>query len=99
MCDACHLDDYPLAPMLRDAAWAKIADVRDTLCSKCFFDRAIERQINLTFADLEPCAFNLFDRPNSWFDLFLNAEWREAEIVLGQIEKASAPGTPRSASV
>jgi hypothetical protein len=55
--------------MLRDATWSKLAAEVETLCGDCVLLRAAQRKITLTFADLEPCAFNCFGSP-SWFDRF-----------------------------
>ncbi len=57
--------------MFHDATWQRLADEHERLlCSDCLLTRAIDRQVDLTLADLLPCAFNLFHRPFSWFDLF-----------------------------
>jgi hypothetical protein len=54
--------------MLRGAIWAKLALPTETLCDDCLFQRARERQVTLTFDDLQPgCLFNLLGPP-SWFD-------------------------------
>jgi len=75
VCDCCRHKNIELAPMLKDATWQRLTEKHERLlCAKCVFDRAIDRQVDLTFADLRPCAFNLFHRPDSWFDLFLSAE-------------------------
>jgi hypothetical protein len=75
-CGACHksLDKVESAPMLRDEIWHKLADEHRLLCANCVFARAVERGIDLTFASLKPCAFNLFHSPSSWFDLFMSEE-------------------------
>jgi hypothetical protein len=73
-CDCCHKKNISLAPMLKDATWQSLAEEHEFLCDKCVFDRAAKRQVDLTFDDLLPCAFNLFHHPQSWFDLFLSAE-------------------------
>lgn len=74
-CDQCHDLRAPSAPMLRGEAWQRLADPSELLCAKCAFDRAKERGISLSFADLLPCPFNiLFGSPQRWFQLFLNAE-------------------------
>jgi hypothetical protein len=74
-CDGCRssLDDVPLAPVLVDVTWAKLASEHETLCAGCTFQRAIERRVNLSLADLRPCPLNLFDSPTMWYDLFLSA--------------------------
>ena len=67
-----------MGPMLHDATWLKLADEYTALCVECMFQRAAERGVALTFADLLPCMFNI--RPSrrnlsptgSWYDLFLS---------------------------
>jgi hypothetical protein len=90
-CDCCHQEDPDLSPMLKDDVWQKLADKDEHLLGcECFYNRSIERRIPVFFADLLPCAFNLFHRPNSWFDLFLSGEpdtavsveWRQAMAFL-----------------
>jgi hypothetical protein len=62
------------APMLKDPVWAKLAHKRDVLCSECVLERAVEKEIKLRFADLRPCAFNVFEPSSlSWFVLFASA--------------------------
>jgi hypothetical protein len=78
--------------MLIHTTWAKLANERERLlCAQCMFRRAIERQVPLTLADLQPCPFNLFHTPQSWFDLFLSREtepppnideWRDAMAIV-----------------
>jgi hypothetical protein len=98
-CDCCHqIND--LAPIFCDETWQKLAEKRETLCCKCCFDRAEERQVDLTFGELVPCAFNLSGHPQSWFDLFLSAEeldpfnhgiskgWLDALVLVSLIETA-----------
>jgi hypothetical protein len=68
-----------LAPILHDATWLKLADEHTALCAECMFQRASERGVVLTLADLLPCTFNARRRPFpqgpcSWFDLFLSRE-------------------------
>jgi hypothetical protein len=75
--------------MLRDASWAKLANKDETLCAGCMFDRA--RGVELTLADLNPCPFNTWHRPLSWFDLFARDETPAAiELWLKEIEDAEA---------
>jgi hypothetical protein len=91
-CDGCHKTNPSLGPMLQDAAWQRLADRDELLCAKCVFDRAIDRQVVLTFADLLPCGINLDPvGPHSWFSIFLGAEpadvpisqeWRHEMVVL-----------------
>jgi len=47
-----------LAPILHDATWLKLADKHVVLCAECMFQRAAEREVALTLADLRPCMFN-----------------------------------------
>jgi hypothetical protein len=77
------------APKLRDAVWLKLGLAEDeALCAKCLFERAAERGINLTFADLRPCLFNLlpiFHDP-TWFEFFhsdepISDEWYAAGLA------------------
>jgi hypothetical protein len=79
-CDGCHEENPNLAPMFNDATWRRLGKKHETLCSKCAFDRAIDRKVDLTFADLLPCVFNLFYRPDSWFDMFLSVEPSDVQI-------------------
>jgi hypothetical protein len=94
-CDGCHqsFNDPKItaAPILIDETWAKLAGEQETLCAACFFDRAIELQIDVKLTDSLPCAFNLFHWPRSWYDLFLSKqnsepanidEWRQAMMTL-----------------
>ena len=74
--------------MLHDHIWQQIAAPSErALCIKCMIDRTIERLgRSPTFADLRPCPWNLFHRPHSWFDMFMQmegeppnlAEWQTA---------------------
>ena len=77
-CDDCNksFNKVPLAPMLHDRVWLKLASQDETLCGPCFFARATQRDIRLTLASLRPCRWNL-DRNlgnQSWFDLFSQGE-------------------------
>jgi hypothetical protein len=75
-----------LGPMVHDHVWQQIADDPDErLCGECMEKRTVKRLGRMpTFADLRPCGWNLFHRPHSWFDLFVEkegppkniAEWR-----------------------
>jgi hypothetical protein len=58
--------------MLHDHLWQQITEPGERmLCDMCMSDRAFERLgRSLTLADLRPCGFNLFHRPDSWFDRF-----------------------------
>jgi hypothetical protein len=81
-CDACGASFWkvPRAPMLTDNAWAELAEARETLCAGCMFERAVERRVALTWADLLPCEFNFWHSP-SWYDLFHGAEGDPANIA------------------
>jgi hypothetical protein len=92
-CDGCgeSFDDVPLAPVLIDATWLRVAAKRETLCVGCMFQRATERSVALTLADLAPCPFNVFHSPRSWYDLFLSREseppaslaaWRDVMMLV-----------------
>ena len=48
-----------LGPILRDATWLKLADKHAVLCTECMFQRANERGVVLTLADLQQCGFNV----------------------------------------
>jgi len=89
-CDACQqsFDDVPRARMLRDAVWRKLAERQASLCAGCMFERAVDRSVDLTLADLEPCPFNLFGARMCWYHLFAKGkaptdEWRAAARELG----------------
>jgi hypothetical protein len=94
--------------MLKSATWLKLAKKHETLCGECTLDRADDKCVDLTFADLEPYAFNiLFGRPISWFNFFLSAEpddtdtpvskeWKEAIVVAVHVSKVYAEGMIRS---
>jgi hypothetical protein len=82
-------------PMLQDEVWQRLVDPgMRFLCFNCMSERARERLNRLLrLADLRPCAMNLFHRPDSWFDLFLEMEaahdpanhlheWHEQEALL-----------------
>ena len=65
---------------------AKLAGKRETLCTDCMFERAIERKVDLGLSSLKPCPVNLFHWPRSYFNLFaqvetpptrMSPEWRE----------------------
>ena len=84
-CDACgrSFADQPLAPMLIDVTWLKLADEYEMLCVECMSKRAIERRIDLTISDLLDCPFNHWQRP-LWLHLFRDL-----------FRKGSAPQTRR----
>ena len=95
-CDGCrrrwNKNPAPMAPMLHDAAWSKIAAENEMLCGACFFKPLKERDVFLSLADLLPCPFNLFHWPHSWFNLFagkespptvVDDEWRSAWLSGG----------------
>ena len=79
ICDACGKVHAPFAlgPMVHDHIWRRIAEPGECmLCDACMYERASERlRRGLTLADLRPCGFNLFHRPDSWFDMF--ARWED----------------------
>jgi hypothetical protein len=62
----------------------KLADKHAVLCAECMFQRANERGVVLTLADLQQCGFNvrspakgsrgLLGGPGSWYDVFLSRE-------------------------
>lgn len=101
-CDGCRksFNKVPLAPMLNDAVWYKLADEREILCFQCMLERATKWGVNLSLASLFPCPFNLADPPRSWFDLFASTEkrppsnigeWRRlVEAEAAQREKIAA---------
>jgi hypothetical protein len=76
------------APILTDAAWAKIAKPDEALCMACFLSRAD----GIRLVDLLPCPFNLFGSP-SWFDLFLSLE-KDEPVNMAEWRKARASRTP-----
>jgi hypothetical protein len=64
-----------LGPILHDHIWRQIADPAEALCWDCMLQRAVQRLWRmLTLADLRPCRWNLWHRPYSWFDLFVEIE-------------------------
>src|SRR5689334_4364325 len=67
-CDCCHRSFYkvPLAPILQDAVWCKLAAEKEVLCAECCFRRASERGIDLTRANLRLCVLNLAGWPWSY---------------------------------
>ena len=90
-CTECHREEARLAPMLRDEVWARLADKDETLCTDCFFERMVERDVTIGVSDMRPCLFNLLDSPLSWFDVLMRDEtkppanmdkWREAYVKL-----------------
>jgi hypothetical protein len=100
-CDACHqsLDQVPRGPMLQHKVWSQLADKRETLCLDCILKRAAERGVTLNFASLRPCTYNLFDGPQSWFNVFLSKEteppsnvnaWRK--LMIDDVEMSEMSG-------
>ena len=98
VCDACGKARAPfdLGPMLHDHIWQQIAAPGERmLCDMCMYDRAFEwLGRTLALADLQPCSFNLFHRPDSWFDVFSHweegppqnlAEWQAMRSTLGEV--------------
>jgi hypothetical protein len=64
-----------LGPILHDHIWRQLAGPHEALCLMCMGQRAAHRLGRmLTLADLRPCSWNLFHRPHSWFDLFVEME-------------------------
>jgi hypothetical protein len=91
VCDGCgHVE---LGPIVHAHIWQQLAEEpREYLCLMCMGQRAWERLgRHLTLADLQPCSWNLFHRPHSWFDLFAAeheppsnlADWHSAARDLG----------------
>jgi len=82
-----------LGPIVHDHIWQQLAEASERLCDTCMYQRAWDRLGRvLTLADLLPCPCNLFHRPHSWFDFFVEiegkppsnlAEFRSAARVLG----------------
>ena len=79
-CDGCGKSfyDVPMAPMLWDTVWRKLAEKRETLCAICVFERAHAADLDLSIADLRPCAWNLASMSLKsripWFDMFMLKE-------------------------
>jgi hypothetical protein len=73
------LNKVPLAPMLQDEAWCKLADENELLCAECCFKRAFERGIDLTRVNLRLCVLNLAGWPSSYFNLFTDAKKQSAK--------------------
>jgi hypothetical protein len=82
-CDGCNRSfaDVRLAPMLHDATWLKLADKHAVLCAECMFQRAAERGVALTMADLGDCTFNARHSPRSWYDLFRSRESESPPVI------------------
>ena len=80
-CDSCRrsFNNAPLAPMLQDAVWCKLAAESEILCAECCFKRAYERDIDLTRANLPLCVLNLAGWPFSYFNLFRDAKRQSSE--------------------
>jgi hypothetical protein len=80
-CDSCRrsFNNAPLAPMLQDAVWCKLAAESEILCAECCFKRAYERDIDLTRANLRLCVLNLAGWPFSYFNLFREAKRQSSE--------------------
>jgi Domain of unknown function (DUF4262) len=76
VCDGCGKPQKQLCagPVLRDHVWAKFARPNEWLCETSTPQRAMQHGVNLSFVDLMPCQFNLFHRPHSWFDLFIELD-------------------------
>lgn len=73
-CDACgaRFAFVPRAPLLANEIRARLAMLEEGLCARCCFDRARQRRVVLTTADLVVCQFNRRGAP-SWFALFQKA--------------------------
>ena len=80
-CDSCRrsFNNAPLAPMLQDAVWCKLAAESEILCAECCFKRAYERDIDLTRADLRLCVLNLAGWPFCYFNLFRDGKRQSSE--------------------
>jgi hypothetical protein len=80
-CGSCcrSFNKVPLAPMLEDAVWCKLAAESEVLCAECCFKRAYERDIDLTRANLRLCALNLAGWPSSYVNLFTDAKKQSSE--------------------
>jgi hypothetical protein len=96
VCDRCRqsFDQVQRGPIVHDHIWQQLTKRREgVLCAGCMYARTHERLGRvLTLADLQPCPWNLFHRPHSWFDFFVEiegappsnlAEWRSAVRDLG----------------
>jgi hypothetical protein len=83
-CDSCRrsLNRVPLAPILQDAVWCKLAAENEVLCAECCFKRAFDRGIDLTRASLKLCALNLAGWPWSYFNLFTTVKQQSSERKL-----------------
>jgi len=83
-----------LGPIVHDEIWRRLAKPTAALCWQCMLERGRVRLGRmLRLADLQPCPWNLFHRPYSWFDLFVEMEglpptnlaaWRAAWRVIGE---------------
>jgi hypothetical protein len=85
-CSGCGATEIPLAPMLYDDVWARLAGARELLCVKCCFRRATERHVRLDLDALKPCAINI---TSGAFDFFSHGAdprslpgWREADDTI-----------------
>jgi hypothetical protein len=80
-CDCCHTSFYhvPLAPILQDAVWRKLAAEKEVLCVECCFRQAFERGIELTRASLRLCPVNRGGGPWAYFKLFEDAKKPSSE--------------------
>jgi hypothetical protein len=80
-CDGCRrsFNDVLLAPVLQDAVWCRLAGEKEVLCADCCFQRASERDIDLTRASLRLCALNLAGWPWSYFNLFTDAKKQSSD--------------------
>jgi hypothetical protein len=84
-----------LGPIVHEEIWRRLAKPTEALCWQCMLQRArVRLRRMLALADLRPCPWNLFHRPYSWLDLFVEMEggmppanlaaWRAAWCVIGE---------------
>ena len=81
-CDGCRrsFNNVPLAPVLEDVVWCKLAAKSEVLCAACCFSRALEREVDLTRANLPLCELNLAAWPFSYFNLFTHAKKHKRDV-------------------
>jgi hypothetical protein len=80
-CNSCRIsfNKVPLAPMLQNEVWCKLAAEKEVLCAECCFRRASERGIDITRANLRLCVLNLAGWPWSYFNLFTDAKKQSSD--------------------
>jgi hypothetical protein len=95
-CDGCRrsFSKIDFGPMLRDEVWRQLAAEWETLCYDCILSRAAERQVDLSLESLEPCSFNLFHWPKSYFNLFKSTERQPLEPKILSRWRAVASSVP-----